>query len=225
MKRLERLKQERQKRIAARSDASNPQKTTAKASAVSKSTSSLAEMKIFQICFVVWILNREIRLETKTSSFSQTRLYFVSWLFWKTFAQKSRGCMQFTSSIFLFCGEFTSFINIKHWICISHPHPGSKNHACMGFLGKHAWIARGRGQWPPYCVALDKQCCTMDKFWIGSEFDACINGCQSDHILLYIDRAKLIMWNTVRATLYTVYYTRLLLGPQNAGPPKHRPPK
>ncbi|XP_037465485.1 COP1-interacting protein 7-like [Triticum dicoccoides] len=45
MKRLERLKQEREKRIAARSGASNPQKTTAKASAVSKSTSSLAEMK------------------------------------------------------------------------------------------------------------------------------------------------------------------------------------
>ena len=45
MKRLERLKQEREKRIAARSGASNPQKTAAKASAVSKSTSSLAEMK------------------------------------------------------------------------------------------------------------------------------------------------------------------------------------
>ncbi|KAE8767628.1 hypothetical protein D1007_60987 [Hordeum vulgare] len=44
MKRLERLKQERQKRIAARSGASHPQKT-AKSSAVSKSTSSLAEMK------------------------------------------------------------------------------------------------------------------------------------------------------------------------------------
>ncbi|XP_037442297.1 COP1-interacting protein 7-like [Triticum dicoccoides] len=45
MKRLERLKQEREKRIAARSGASNPQKTAAKASTVSKSASSLAEMK------------------------------------------------------------------------------------------------------------------------------------------------------------------------------------
>ena len=135
---------------------------------MSKSTSSLAEMKIFQISFVVWILNQEIRLETKTSSFSQTRLYFVSWLFWKTFAQKSRGCMQFTSSIFLFCGEFTSFINIKHWIYLSHPHPGSKN---------HAWIARGRGQWPPYCVALDKQCCTTGPagLWIWTHFELDLN--------------------------------------------------